>query len=158
MLNTKWIREPSSQNAIYCNGLCHLLLEEWIINFSFGICNLLNHGGFQVSRKPTGRCCFAGGIQVVGPAAQIPLSQKNAFFSFVLVTRRLQSHPFYRPGKLRQESHGGTCLWLYIAVSPVTCSCYCPRQSKPERGHILGWSWDMFLDANYRGQFRAWAQ
>lgn len=120
VLNTKWIREPSSQKAICFNGLCHSLPVEWITNSPFGICNLLNHGGFQVNREPNGRCCLAGGIQVAGPAAQIPLlnhsPDKNALFYFVLVTRKSQSAPFYRPGNLRQESHERTCLWPYIAV------------------------------------------
>lgn len=48
------------------------------MNSPFGICNLLNNGGFEVNREPGGRCSLAGGIQVAGwfitsSAVQVPL-------------------------------------------------------------------------------------
>lgn len=94
------------------------------------------------------------------PCPTTALINKNASPYFVLVTRRSQSSQFYRPRKLRQESCEGTCLWPYITVWPVTCSRYCPRQSKPERSHcsMPGQSWEMLLDASCCGQLGVWAQ
>lgn len=47
------------------------------------------------------------------------LINKNASPYFVLITRRSQSSPFYRPGEPRRQGSEGTCLWPRTTRSPL---------------------------------------